>query len=309
MKKLLLVLIMFPFITIAQYDSFNDLERKGYKAKVKSIIKVDYSYLDSLGGLLLENSRIESKYDSYGNNIEWIYYELDKLHTNSSKNTYKYDSFANKIEELYYRPTNILESRTVYKYNSNGNIIEENRYKPNGELEWKYLYKYDLDGNMVERTCYRSYGDLSTNDYDRKYIAKYDSIGNKIMALSYLTGEKLDWYFTSIYDSSGQLSEFSEFSGDGTLYGRSTYKYNYEEEIIESEVFYDEGNEFFSKSVYKSDSHGNIIEESIYNPDGEYTCKYLYEYDSHGNIIKNSRFKGKYLIPQSITEYIFEYYE
>ena len=144
------------------------------------------------------------------------------------------------------------------------------------------MYEYDLDGNMVVRTGYGSYSDLS-NDYDKKYIAKYDSSGNQVMALSYLSGEKLDWYFTSIYDSSGQLSESSEFTGDGTLYGRCTYKYNYEEEIIESEVFYDEGNEFFSKSVYKSDSNGNFI--------------------------KDSNFKGKYLIPQSIKEYIFEYYE
>ena len=171
MKKLLLVLIMFPFITIAHSDFFNDLERKGYKAKVKSIIQVDYSYIDSLGGLLLENSRRESKYDSYGNNIEWIYYELDKLQTNSSKTNYKYDSYANKIEELYYRPTNLLESRTVYKYNSNGNIIEENSYKPNGELDWKYLYEYDSHGNIIKDSNFK--GKYLIPQSIKEYIFEY----------------------------------------------------------------------------------------------------------------------------------------
>ncbi len=158
MKKYIFTILITLFAIVTTTSQQTDVEKYGYKGKVKSVIKTKCDYTDIFGEYVKENC--------------------------FTSDLYKYDQNGNKIEESKYNSVGTLDEKNLYKYDQNGNKIEWSKYS-DGTLDWKYLYKYDQNGNNIERSKYNSDGTLYS-----KELYKYDSNGNEIESIEY-KGEAL----------------------------------------------------------------------------------------------------------------------
>ncbi|MBO7495038.1 MAG: hypothetical protein J6T98_00680 [Salinivirgaceae bacterium] len=82
----------------------------------------------------------ESKFDSFGNEIETIEYENGKV---SEKHVYTYDDKGNKISELKTESDGKKE-RIEYKYNDDNLRIEKSVYSEKGRLKSRKTYIYKM---------------------------------------------------------------------------------------------------------------------------------------------------------------------
>jgi len=107
-------------------DDRNIIEEKGF---------VDfYDY-----GLTL-TSRIELKYDKYGNEVMRSSYADEKL---TEKITYKYDDKNNKIEENVFNSDGSLKEKKELSYNEKNLCSLFKSYDSNKKLEQKVSFSYD----------------------------------------------------------------------------------------------------------------------------------------------------------------------
>ena len=87
------------------------------------------------------------------------------------------------------------------------------------------------------------------------------------------------------FNPKGDVIDNTFYNPDGSLRGKTLYKYDLLDNLIEEASYHS----FFSwtdcKILYKYDSQGNLIEEVDYDSCGSLECKYLYKYDSQGNLI------------------------
>ena len=80
MRRVLIILIVvFSITTISAQKT--DVEKEGFKGKVKSVTGISCDYVDRFGEYIKENCRTFSiiRYDSDGNQVEKRSYESDGL--------------------------------------------------------------------------------------------------------------------------------------------------------------------------------------------------------------------------------------
>ena len=128
MKKYIFTILITLFAIVTTTAQQTDVEKYGYKGKVKSVIKTKCDYTDIFGEYVKENCFTSDlyKYDQNGNKIEWSKYSDGTL---DWKYLYKYDQNGNKLEYSYYNSDGTLNFKELYKYDSNGNEIESIEYK------------------------------------------------------------------------------------------------------------------------------------------------------------------------------------
>jgi hypothetical protein len=327
MRRILTILIALLSITTI-YAQETDVEKRGYKGKVKSVVIIVGDSVDRIGNHIIEpyDTSVVRKYNSDGNIIESISYRNDIV---NSYILYKYDSDGNMIEEAwYYRDT--LEDTHIYKYNSNGNMIEMIYYKKglvvskenyeydskgnkiDGVIEdWSghqhIVYKYDSDWNIIEESGYYEDTDLS---YPSTYthIYKYNSNGDMIEKSSYYSDTLWNREIWK-YDYNGNKIEEIVWNKDDIDFGDKTFKYDSDGNMIERSYYWEDT--LASTQVFKYNSNGNLISLTDLGPDGLVWMKDIYKSDSKGNIVENIRFDfdGEDLILHSAIKFIIEYYD
>ena len=92
----------------------------------------------------------------------------------------------------------------------------------------------------------------------------------------------------------------------GSLFGKSTYKYDEKGNEIECNS-YDSDGSLRTKSTYKYDEKGNEIECNSYDSDGSLRTKSTYNYDEKGNMIEDKW--NSYDSDSSFTKATYKYDE
>mgnify|MGYP006219078617 CR=1 FL=1 len=161
-RKILTILIaVFSITTISAQKT--DLEKEGFKGKIKIVKKVVCDYIDRFGEYEKENCKSYiTTFDSDGNGLG-----IDQ----NAKHIYKYDPDGNILEEAHYKSTKRIHYIITYKYDSDRNKLEEEKHRSDGSLDYKYTYKYDSDGNRIEQVKYK--GDILMPESFISWIFEY----------------------------------------------------------------------------------------------------------------------------------------
>jgi len=154
-------------------------------------------------------------------------------------------------------------------FNKNGNIEENITYYDNGELS-KIIYAYNNKGEIILEVEYDLDGVLKN-----KYIYEYDKKGNKTKTESY-SNEKIDYQTIFEYDDNNKLIV--------------SYHYDLDKWIgVNLENFLD------SKTTYKYDINGNLIEQSTYSRSGSLEKRLSKKYDKNIVVVVHTLTIGNYL--------------
>jgi hypothetical protein len=108
----------------------------------------------------------------------------------------------------------------------------------------------------------------------------------------------------------GNIIEYLYYSLDSNLLSKSVFKYDDKGKVIEdSYIFLADSTSDF-KITRKYDDKGVHLESDTYKFDGSLKSKttYRYDYDSTGNWIKQYSYNGESKTPESITEREIIYY-
>lgn len=263
-----------------------DLEKRGFKGKVKSIKSTTYKAIEKFGKIQKgeEVDKLLSIFNEKGNFTERIYSKNGKI---DSKQTYIYNDKGNIIEQKEYDSDGNLKLQTTYNYDDNGNKIEENTFGGyqtqkttykyddkrreveslitlsfqgiNGSAELRITKEYDQKGNIIEEKNYNNHNKLSS-----KGIYTYDERGNKIKEIFInLDSKKPEEKNIYIYDKNNNKIEVQKYISEN-LSEKTTIKYDEKGNILEEHIT-DFNIKTSFKIVYKNDKTGNPIEKVYYN--------------------------------------------
>ena len=257
----------------------SDLEKLGFKGKVKSVETIYYYAVEKSGKITKGDTSTKAFYlfNKQGNLQEKL---TDFYYGSQYKTKYVYDSQNNLIQNYIYDSYGDLDKKIIYKNDNKGNKIEELIYDENDSLIKKYTYVYDLRGNLKKEFEYNPQGLKSKKTY------KYDLKGNLKKEKFYRSNGELDGKYIYKYDSQGKVIAKYWFTTKVWLTLKLTYK-----------------------NTYKYNSQGDLIEEILYKNDGSIENKrsYEYEYDNQGNWIRaieyDTKEKPQYIIIRKIEYY------
>ena len=289
MKKLLFPILLF-LISCESKTPQNNLKTLGLIGKVKSIDENTYSAIEKFGEVQKNENKSNYLVEF---NINGNIIEVTKKPSHS-RTIYKYDSQEYLIERHEYRPIETLYRKVISKYNNQGNEIETRTYYPKDTTEYLEIHKYNESGYRIETESY------SRGKPNGKDIFKYDENGNNIEYHIYDHLGDLIQKDTYKFDENGNKIDFiSSHKMDDFKIKGEKFKFDEEENIIETEHFDDEGLLWLNESM-KFDEFGNEIEmiSTYYKGDEqkEHIEKKLYEYDSKNNWIKKIEYNTYYMI-------------
>lgn len=289
MKKIITLFISILFMIGCNTNKSKietDLEKRGFKGKVKSIKSTTYKAIEKFGKIQKgeEVDKLLSIFSEKGNFTERIYSKNGKI---DSKQTYIYNDKGNIIEQKEYDSDGNLKLQTTYNYDDNGNKIEENTFGGyqtqkttykyddkrreveslitlsfqgiNGSAELRITKEYDQKGNIIEEKNYNNHNKLSS-----KGIYTYDERGNKIKEIFInLDSKKPEEKNIYIYDKNNNKIEVQKYISEN-LSEKTTIKYDEKGNILEEHIT-DFNIKTSFKIVYKNDKTGNPIEKVYYN--------------------------------------------
>ena len=193
----------------------------------------------SLDGSVIQFS--EAEYDSAGNLIKTLFYNVDG--TLDQHVIIEYDLVGNQSKFLTYNTDGILSGWRECNYDTLGNLIEELHYKEDGELYANIVHKYDTLGNQIE----------SVHENEEGAITRCERS----------------------FDMSGNVTEVLVYGSDGVLYYQDVYEYNSFGNVIKV-TRYDTNGEIFSWTEYEYDSEENLIKWIQYVGSSVYVYEYEY---------------------------------
>ena len=109
------------------------------------------------------------------------------------------------------------------------------------------------------------------------------------------------------YDEKGNEIECNSYDSDGSLRTKSTYNYDEKGNMIEDKWNSYDSDSSFTKATYKYDEKGKRIECNSYDSDGSLSLKATFNYDEKGNIIEiNAYDSDGSLFSKSTYKYKFD---
>jgi hypothetical protein len=256
------------------------------KGKIKS--RTTYNY--TIPGNLDANSKL------------WIYQPKKLL----SRITSLYAPSGKVVEESTYFEYGNSTTRKTFKYDTASNLIEEEEYNDKDGITWTKTFKYDTANNLIESE------DKKNSDIILKRTFKYDSEGNKIATETYYDSGLTQFEYYSF----GKLIKEIEKNVNGVVIKNATYKYDEKGNKIEEVIFdskyishvhnidrksiniFDTKIQYklTSKTLFKFDSRGKLIEEFYFFPADSISSKKIYKYDLNGNPIEDLCYDSKGII-------------
>jgi len=182
---------------------------------------------------------------------------------------------------------NIVETIDEYTYDENGNELT-NKRSVLAEGKWTIYESIYNNGEsrLNRKTCLKT-----DNTFDFKCEYTYDENGKLLNEIEY-TYTNDEWVYSKkteyTYDDKGDKSNKKEYlyrSGQWLLRHEYIYINNEEKEVL---VIVYKGVEYKSKTEYKYDENGNMVESIDYNfnyGDWQSYRSIENEYDENGNIL------------------------
>lgn len=177
-------------------------------------------------------------------------------------------------------------------FNKDGNTTEYSQLSnPYSPLDTKYEYVYNNESKMSEYTSYKyliSIIDFNNIKYimDSKVKYLYDANGNKTELNKYNKDGNLQLKVLIICDKNGNIIQEKCINALGKTLSISKYKFDNNNNLIETnELGEDTINSFF-KTTYKYDENGNQIEIQYWDNKSIKLNKEVYAYDDKSNIIE-----------------------
>ncbi len=268
---------------------------------------------------------VENKYDEAGNQIEYAFFDKNGApalnYTNIHKSKSKYDTHNQEIEAAFYGvegepvlSANTGAHKVKREYDEFGNNVKESYFGIDGKRVknnegYSYSTKeFDVFGNIVRQCFYDVKGDYcDVEDYVPIGICKYDKWGRRIYLAS---KDKNDKFFVNPninfaikrmeYDNHDHLVKESYYDeNDKPMLGSpekihaKVSEYDNGDRLI-SESYFGVDNkpmlhEGVSKTKYKYDDNGNLMEIGCYGTNGSpKNCDYGWQkvvtsYHDNGN--------------------------
>lgn len=165
--------------------------------------------------------------------------------------------------------------------------IDDNGYVGQGDINYQYITYYNQQGNKQKETHmptrYNSGG-------DDKFI--YDSNNNLIEEDDYSADGSIYNKLTYKYDAKGNRIEEVKWQREGNLEFKTLFTYDSKGNQIKADFYLPNGSLQYS-TTFKYDIAGNMIEGANINPDGSTVISYSYEYDEKGNEIENKNYNSR----------------
>jgi hypothetical protein len=255
MKKILLLTftLLSGSILPAQSNK-NDLKKLELKGQVKTLLEYETSFINEK---IYKRDSIYHYFDKFGNITSKVLYKSN-LSGEKRSDFARETIFTSKYNEKNQRTEVIkkcydseFDNKITNKYDPKGNLIEE-KYEfeeLNGEYRSQaHTYKYDSNGKMIEKYIIDNIDGEGTH-----YLAKYDSLGNKIE--------------------------------EG--YPHDKHEYTYKNGKMTSKKNLLEDGKIRYECILEIDSNGNETEVKYRYPNGEpdVIFKYKFEYDGNSNWI------------------------
>lgn len=254
-------------------------------------------------------------------------------HNSQSNDLLELNLFG-KVKTLYFEFWNLdtlsklkKGNLSITHFNEVGNITEDCCFSEDSSYIWHRIYSYDVNGNLQMVKIYNANSKLIATNY-----FKYDTFNNEIEFISnceeginrtvstynnrheniakifYKSDSIVDEKITYNLDDNGLITETCFYSNHNTLKFRYTYEYN-DKGNQTVEKFYDRnsGDTSYTKTTYKYDAKGHVIEGLSSSTESAWVTKYEYKFDTLGNRIEEQLFEDGVLTEKVIIK--FEYDE
>lgn len=196
---------------------------------------------------------------------------------------------------------------TESKFDERGNVIEVLNYKANGNISSKLQYKYDKKNNKIE---YLKFEKKEKPELELTYKQgfSYDEKGNKKLENGFdgLAPYKIIYN----YLSDGKIKDITKYGSDNSIIEKWESTYNSNVQTINVLKL---GKNLDYVLIRKTDSKGNIIEETRNDSKGKEVKRTTTEFDANNYIIANAeyysgklskKFKYKYSPQNQLIEII-----
>ena len=221
--------------------------------------------------------RVQSTtYDSRGNKIEEVFYDLNdppKIY----KSVYDYDDEGKRITEMKHDANAMLDFRKIFTYDLNRQLVKIEEYSSDGILKNYELFTYNDDARLMEEKLY--YGDGSllsywTNSYDDqrtrtrvahnnhenyKEVVTYDSVGNIASTTRYDFRGKRVYQNRATYDDNGNLIQSTQYDETGNPTSNVVNTYDIRRNVAETTFYTGKSITSRARIAYLYDSHANWI--------------------------------------------------
>ena len=196
---------------------------------------------------------------------------------------------------------------TESKYDDKGNVIEVLNYKANGQVSSKLLYKYDKNNYKIE---YQKFEKKDKPEIELTYKQSfiYDEKGNKKIENGFdgLSPYKILYN----YLPDGKTKYITKYASDNSITEKweSTYSKN-----VQTIKILKLGKNLDYILIRKTDSRGNLIEETRNDSKGKEVKRVTSEFDANNLLVSNAEyysgklsknFKYKYNNQNQIIEII-----
>lgn len=207
-------------VMVVDYDENNHVEntwRYAYGADGKKISEEMWSSAGRLSA--------REEFDEHENRVRLTWFREDGTPEREQNWRYQYSSKGNVTEQLLVPPDEPQTTyRSVFIRDHDGRLRELAHYWPDGSLKEKKVF--DESGVRREEQFSFGKGDLR--------ISRFDSSGRELQASTFspagfLSSKGTDSVTTFKYDLHGNEIEVTTTASDGTLQGRATNSYRYDE--------------------------------------------------------------------------------
>jgi len=178
---------------------------------------------------------------------------------------------AGKIEQ------GAIQSKTLYLFNQYGDILEEQHFGPDEKENLRLAYMYDNEGMLAHLSQYKN-GVLETF-----YSFKYDRAGNESGGYSFSTDKRQTYWDTKYNNRGNKIMVFKTLENKDTL--KFTCIFDANENLIQVDSLNRE-DLVFSKSTFRYDEKGKILEKTITRPAGASEISQVYKYNDDGQVIE-----------------------
>lgn len=186
---------------------------------------------------------------------------------------------------------------TESKYDERGNVVEVLNYKANGQISSKLQYKYDKNNNKTEYLKFEK-KDKPEIELTYKQSFIYDDKGNKKIENGFdgISAYKIIYS----YLPDGKVKDIIKYASDNSIIEKWESSYDNSTQTINVLKL---GKSLDYILIRKTDSKGNILEETRKDSKGNEVKRVTSEFDANSNITSSAeyysgklskRFKYKY---------------
>lgn len=218
----------------------------------------------------------------------------EKVKTDAQDNNLK-GKVKSVIENFQTTATSNSERYSEEYYNEKGNLLKEISYSegyPDDVTVWGYV-----DGNRVTQSRFIEFDD------DQRPPMRNTIFVTTISANNSEENPPRDYRYNLKYiykyNNAGQIIENQIFENNGNLWRRDVFNYDNNRREVSN---YGEDNEKWGQSIEILDNDGNVVEKYSIDENGKPDERTFFSYtlDSQGNWIiqkayKNKKIKGKYI--------------